>query len=95
MRYDGDPVWRHDDDCSLDHPCADCVAADVARAAHALQHVVAGMLRKFGGPTRTIVLEEECLAGHHRFEVRVEGDGVMRLRLLDEESVDAAYPHAS
>ena len=24
MRLDGDPVWEHDQECTLGHPCARC-----------------------------------------------------------------------
>jgi hypothetical protein len=31
MRYDGDPIWTHDEACSPEQLCARCEAEDEAR----------------------------------------------------------------
>ncbi|HEY1244513.1 MAG TPA: hypothetical protein VGF29_06735 [Hyphomicrobiaceae bacterium] len=42
MRYDGDPIWTHDEACSLEQLCARCEEDEQARMALAYEaHAVA------------------------------------------------------
>ena len=52
--------------------------------AHALQHLLAGLIRKYGDEGKRVLLDEETFVGDHTISLSTTPQGGVLIELLDE-----------
>jgi hypothetical protein len=52
--------------------------------AHALEHLLAGLIRKYGDERRRVLLDEETFVGHHTISLSTTPQGGVLIEVFDE-----------